>query len=183
VLGALLGELLEAVDVTAPRRDRQAVALALGQDRVAIVQQRIGIGQPHVPQLRIAEGDDGALAGRVDHDGRDRRHQVAHVHEMAGVDALMRHLIEDVAARCLPGIADRTADRGPAAEPHDADSRIQRIAAANLLEMRGILLGAARGHAGRAEGQISHRHADAEDPRRDFGRPDLKVHAWIRHVR
>ena len=50
-------------------------AAALGQDGVAVLQQRVEVGQFHLPQFRIAEGHDGALAGGIDHDRRDRRHQ------------------------------------------------------------------------------------------------------------
>ena len=71
-------------------------AAALGQDGVAVVEQRVGVGQLDLPQFRIAEGDDGALAARVDHDVRDRRHQARHVHEVFGLDAFMRELVENV---------------------------------------------------------------------------------------
>ena len=49
-----------------------------------------------------------------------------------------------IAARCFAGIAHRPADRGAAAEPHDADRGIERVAAADFVEMGGVLLGAAR---------------------------------------
>ena len=57
--------------------------------------------QLHLPQFRIAIGDDGALAGGVDHDGGYRRHQARHVHEMGGVDAFLRQLIVDVRGWCF----------------------------------------------------------------------------------
>ena len=145
-------------------------AAALGQDRGAVLQQRVGVGQADLPQFRIAEGDDGALAARVDHDVRDRRHQARHVHDMPGVDAFMRELVEDVAARGFAGIAHRAADRGAAAEPHDADRGIERVAAADFVEMAGVLLVAARRQLLDAKGQVAHRHADAENARRDFRR-------------
>ena len=60
-------------------------AAALGQDGVRNPPAASrGRGRLHLPQFRIAEGDDGALAGRIDHDGRDRRHQARHVHEVLG---------------------------------------------------------------------------------------------------
>ena len=110
-------------------------AAALGQDGVAILQQLVGVGQADLPQFRIAERDDGALAAGVDHDGRDRRHQAGHVHDVLGVDALMRELVEDVPARGFAGVAHRSADRGAAAEAHDADRGIERVAAADFIEM------------------------------------------------
>ena len=45
-----------------------------------------------------------------------------------------------------------------------------------------VLLGAAPGNTGDAEGQVAHRHADAEDARRDFRRFVVKVHPGIRHA-
>ena len=126
-----------------PRRTRLGAqigaefgAAALGEDGGAIVQQRVEVGQLDIPQFRIAEGHDGALAGRIDHDRRDRRHQARHVDEMLGLDALMRHLLEDEAAGCFLGVAHRAADRGAAAEPDDADRGIERVAAADFVEMR-----------------------------------------------
>ena len=107
-------------------------------------QQLVGIGQADFPQFRIAERDDGALAAGIDHDAGDRRHQPRHVHDVLGVDAFMRELVEDVAARGFAGIAHRAADRGAAAEAHDADRGVERVAAADFLEMAGVLLGAAR---------------------------------------
>ncbi len=156
---------------------------ALGQDGVTIFEQFVSVGQLDFPQFRIAERHDGALAGRVDHDVGDRRHQARHVHDVLGVDALMRHLVENVAARSLLGIAHRPADRGPAAEPHDPDRAIERVAAADLLEMGGVLLGAACGQARHAERQVAHRHADAQDARGNFGRSSVKVHRLAHHVR
>ena len=72
----------------------------------------------------------------IDHHRRDRRHQPRHVDEMFGLDALMRHLVEDEAARCFLGVAHRPADRGAAAEPHDADRAIEGVAAADFVETR-----------------------------------------------
>ena len=139
-------------------------------------------GRLHLPQFRIAEGHDGALAGRIDHDRRDRRHQARHVDEMLGLDALMRHLVEDEAARCFPGVAHRPADRGAAAEPHDADRAIERVAAADFVEMRWRSPWSRARERRRMKGQVAHRHADAENARRDFRRFVLKVHPGIRHV-
>ena len=98
------------------------------------------------------------------------------------VDALMRELFEDEAARCFAGVAHRPADRGAAAEPHDSDRGIERVAAADLVEMGGVLLGAARRNAADAKRQVAHRHADAEDTRRDFRRGSVKIHRGIRHA-
>src|SRR5262249_32450868 len=96
--------------------------------------------------------------------------------------ALVLHLIEDESARHLLGIAHGAADRGASAEPHDADRGIERVAAADFIEGRRILLGTASGNAGCMAGEVAHRHADAEDARRYFRRLGLKVHAWIRHA-
>ena len=100
--------------------------------------------QLHLPQFRIAERDDGALAAGVDHDVRDRRHQARHVHDVPGLDALMRELVENIAARGFAGVAHRAADRGAAAETDDSDRAVERVAAADFVEMAGVLLGAAR---------------------------------------
>src|SRR6202521_3677271 len=62
-------------------------APALGQDGIAVFQQQIVVGQVNITQFRVAEGDDGALAARVDHDVGYRRHQPRHVHEVFGLDA------------------------------------------------------------------------------------------------
>ena len=158
-------------------------AAVLGQDGVAVLQQRVGVGQVDLPQFRIAEGHDGALAARIDHDVGDRRHQARHVHDVLGVDAFMRELLENVPARCFAGIAHRAADRGAAAEPHDADRGIERVAAADFVEMAGIYLEAALRQFLDAERQIAHRHADAENARRDFRRGSVKVHRLVHHVR
>ena len=71
-------------------------AAVLGQDRAAVLEQFVGVRQLDLPQFRIAEGDDGALAAGVDHDVRDRRHQARHVHDMRGVDALLGELFENI---------------------------------------------------------------------------------------
>ena len=105
---------------------------------------------------------------RIDHDSRDRRNQAGHVDEML-VSMPSRHLVEDEAAGCLPGVAHRPADRGAATEPADADRAIERVAAADLVEGGGVLLGAASGNARRMKGEVAHRHADAQDARRLFG--------------
>ena len=65
------------------------------------------------------------------------------MHDMLGLDALMRELFKDVAAGCLAGIAHRAADRGAATEAHDSDGAIERVAAADFFEMAGMFLGAA----------------------------------------
>jgi len=85
-------------------------ATALGEDGVAIFQKCVRCGQFHPPQFRIAERDNGALARRINHDAGDRSHQALHMHDAAGVDPLMSHLLEDVAARGFIGIAHRPAD-------------------------------------------------------------------------
>ncbi len=157
-------------------------AAAFGQDSGAVVQQCLGGRQMDLPQFGIAERDDAALAARIDHDGRDRSHQARHAHDMLGLDALMREVVEDKAARGLARVAHWSADRGTAAEADDADRGIERVAAADLVEMGGVLLGAAGGHAADTERQVAHRHADAEDARRDFRRGSVKVHTGIRHA-
>ena len=80
---------------SAQRSVQNSRAAAFGQDGVAIVQQRLDVGQLNLPQFRIAERDDGALAARVDHDAGDRRHQARHVHDVLGLDAFMRQLVEN----------------------------------------------------------------------------------------
>src|SRR5258705_6404642 len=101
---------------------------------------------------------------------------------MFRLDALMRHLLEDEAARCFLGIAHRPANRGAATERSDTDRAIERVAAADFVECGGVLLGTAPGNTRRMKGKVTHRHADAEYPRRDFGRFLLKVHSGIRHA-
>src|SRR3954469_5669209 len=76
----------------------------------------------------------------------------------------------------------RPADRGAATEPNNPDCAIERVAAADFVECGGVLLGAASGNTRRMKGEVAHRHADAENPRRDFGCFVLKVHRGIRHV-
>src|SRR4051812_31661731 len=101
---------------------------------------------------------------------------------MFRLDALVRHLIEDEATRCFLGIAHRPADRGAATEPNDADRAIERIAATDLVECGGVLLGAAPGNTWRMKGEVAHRHADAQDARRGFRRLVVKIHPGIRHA-
>jgi len=48
--------------------------------------------------------------------------------------------------------------------------RHERVAAADFVEMAGVLLGAARRQALHAKRQIAHRHANAQNARRDFRR-------------
>src|SRR5258708_30340799 len=94
----------------------------------------------------------------------------------------MREFAEDKAARCPTPDAHRPAARGAAAEADDADRGIERVAAANLVKMGGVLLGAAAGYAADAERQVAHRHADAKAARRDFLRFGVEVHTGIRHA-
>src|SRR3981189_3414683 len=101
---------------------------------------------------------------------------------MFGLDALMRELVEDIAVRSVTDIAPRAASPGAAAEPDDADGGVERIAAADFLEVGGVFLGTAGGNAADAEGQVAHRHSNAEDTGRDFGRLVVKVHPGIRHA-
>src|SRR5882724_7654172 len=104
------------------------------------------------------------------------------MHDVLGLDALMRELFENETARRFLDVTHRPADRGAAAEPHDSDRGIERIAAADLVKMGGILFGTAPRNAADAERQVAHRNSDAQDPRRDFRRLFLKVHAGIRHA-
>src|SRR5204862_5381571 len=99
-----------------------------------------------------------------------------HVDEVFCFDALMRHLLEDEAAGGFLGVAHRSADRGAAAEPHDADGTIERVAATDFTEIRRVLLGTAPGDTGRVKGEVAHGHADAEDAWRYLWRLGLKVH-------
>src|SRR5271167_1647014 len=94
----------------------------------------------------------------------------------------MRHLLENIAAGGFAGIAHRPADRSAAAEPDDADRTIERVAAADFLEMAGVLLGAPRRQALHAKRQVAHRHADAENAWRDFRRRIVEIHGGIRHA-
>jgi hypothetical protein len=158
-------------------------ASAFGQHRGAVFQQHVGRRQSNLPQFGIAEGDDVAFAGRVDHDRRQRGHQASHMHEVFGVDALMRELVENVAACGLARIAHRSADRGAAAKPHDADRGTERIAAADLLEMGRVLLRSTRRHLWRTEGEVAYGNTNAENAWRDFRRPVVKIHArMVRQV-
>src|SRR6516162_372425 len=157
-------------------------AAAFGQDRVAVLQELLCRRQSYLPQFRIAEGDDGTFAARVDHDVRDRRHQAVHVNYVAGVDPLMCQLLENVAAGGFAGVAHRPADRCPAAQPHNSDCAVQGVTPADFLKMAGMLLGTARGKTWHAKGQVAHGHADTEDERRNPGCLGLKVHARVRHV-
>jgi hypothetical protein len=127
--------------------------------------RRVDAGQPDFPQLRIAEDGDGSFAARVDHDRRDRRHQSRHVHEVIRLDAFLGELVENKPAGALASIAHWSAQRGAATEPHDPDRRVERVAATDFGEMAGVFLRAVRGHALHAEGQVTHGHADAENPR------------------
>jgi len=154
---------------SAQRSVQNSAQAVLGQDGAAILQQLVGVGQLDLPQFRIAECHDGPFAARVDHDVRDRRHQVGHADDVLGVDALIRELVEDVPARGFAGVAHRSADRGAAAETHDSDRRVERVAAADFLEMAGIHLEAAGRQFLDTKCQVAHRHADAQDARRDFG--------------
>ena len=52
---------------------RERRAAAFDQDGVAIGQQPAGIGQAHLPQLRIAEFHVGAFAAAINQDRGDRR--------------------------------------------------------------------------------------------------------------
>ncbi|MGY3287900.1 hypothetical protein ACVWWP_000967 [Bradyrhizobium sp. LM3.6] len=86
---------------------------------------------------------------------------------MCGLDAFSFHPFEDEAARNLPGIAHGARERDAAAKPRHGDCGIERVAAADLREMGGIRLAAARGHGLDPKGQVAHGNADAEDARRD----------------
>ena len=68
------------------------------------------------------------------------------------------------------GIAHRPADRGAAAEPHDADRGIERVAAADLVEMAWRSPWSRARERLDAKRQVAHGHADAQDARRDFRR-------------
>src|SRR5258706_11691304 len=101
---------------------------------------------------------------------------------MFGVDALMRELVKNVPARRFAGIAHRAADRGTATETGDSDRGIERVAAADFIEMAGVHLEATRGQFLDAERQVTHRYADTEDARRGFGRGSAKVHRLIHYL-
>src|SRR4029077_13056965 len=115
----------------------------------------------HFPQFGIAKGDDGALAAWVDHDVGDRRHQSRHMNEMPGLDSLMCELLEHIFARGFLRIAHRSADRSAATEPYDSDRGVERIAAADLVEMTGIHFEAAARQFLDSECEVADRHPDA----------------------
>src|SRR4029077_19105063 len=145
-------------------------AAALGENGRAILQQRVGRGQADLPQLRIAECHDGTFAARIDHDARDRRYQARHMHDVLGVDALMRQLLENISGGSFARVAHWPADRGAAAEAYDTDGGVQRIAAADFIKVAGVRFGAACGNSADPKGQIAHGYADTENPRGNFWR-------------
>ena len=94
------------------RSVQKAAQRLLGQDGGRNLPARCRGRAAGPSTIRIAEGDDGALAARVDHDVGDRRHQARHVHD-------------DVGCRCLPARACRNilGRRSRGRRPSDRRSR------------------------------------------------------------
>ena len=120
-------------------------AAALGQDGGAVLQQRVGVrqaGPSTIPDRGRSTMVRSPLG--IDHDRRDRRHQARHVHDVFGLDALMRELARKCSGSRFRG--HRPSAREIEARPPsrtDSDRAIERVAAADFVEMAGVLLGAA----------------------------------------
>ncbi|MET4241854.1 hypothetical protein ABIB07_005091 [Bradyrhizobium sp. RT10b] len=142
--------------------DTKGAAAALDEDRPAIGEQCVTVWQLHAPQSGIAIDRQRPLARGLDQDRGDRRGQAGHAHDVRRVDAFTGHLFENEAARRFPCITHRSCEGDPATEPRDGDRSIERVAAADLGEMRGVGLAAARGHGLDAKGEVAHGNADAK---------------------
>src|SRR4029077_8416597 len=89
---------------------------------------------------------------------------------------------EDIPGGGFASVAHWPADRGAAAEAHDTDGGVERVAAADFIKMAGVRFGAASGNTTDPKGQIAHGNADTENPRRSSWRFVVKIHTGIRHA-
>ncbi len=101
----------------------------------------------------------------------DRRHQARHVHEVLGLDAFVRELFEDDSG----SVVSRASPIGPQIEARPP-RRTMPIAALSALPPQisskwvAFSLEPRAGTPLDAKRQVAHRHADAEDARRDLWR-------------